>query len=104
MFEATGNSLIDATEFKSNVQQSGLVLMPKRSSCSVKDGRIGIFLKLTPKIIDVIQILVPRAGGNSFYDSEIWPDTWNGESLGESSAILGGGELSQRKLVSLEPK
>jgi hypothetical protein len=104
VFEATENALIDATEFKSNVQQSGLVLLPKRVSTNVKEGRIGTFLKLTPKIIDVIHVLVPRAGGNSFFDADIWPDTWSGEPLAEAGPFLTSGELGERKLISLEPK
>ena len=72
MYEALESSLLEATEFKSNVQQSGLVLLPKRGSVNVAEGRIGRFLKLTPKIIDVLDVLVPRAGSNSFYDSAVW--------------------------------
>jgi hypothetical protein len=86
------------------VQQSGLVLLPKQAAASVKEGRIGLFLKLTPKIIDVLHVLVPRAGGAGFYDAEIWPDTWDGASLADSGAFFGGAELGAKKTVSLAPQ
>ncbi len=86
------------------MQQSGLVLLPKQSSSNIKEGQIGLLLKLTPKIIDVLHVLVPRAGGAGFYDAHIWPDTWDGRPLADSGAFFGGAELGPRNTVSLAPK
>ena len=104
VFEAQESGLLEATEFKSNIPQSGIVLLPKTSSSNVKEGQIGLLLKLTPKIIDVLHVLVPRAGGAGFYDRDIWPDTWDGMPLAQAADFMGGGALGQKNLVSLEPK
>jgi hypothetical protein len=96
--------LVFAKEFKSNVQQSGLVLLPKQAAANIKEGQIGLLLKLTPKIVDVLHVLVPRAGGAGFYDADIWPDTWNGEPLADAAAFFGGAPLEPKKTVSLAPQ
>ncbi len=80
------------------------MLLPKQAATNIKEGQIGLFLKLTPKIIDVLHVLVPRAGGAGFYDADIWPDTWDGAPLSDAASFFAGAELGARKSVSLTPK
>ena len=78
--------------------------MPKKLGCNVQEGQIDLLLKLTPKIIDSVSVLVPRAGGAGFFDNDIWPDTWNMEPLGSVADLFGSADLENKTLISLEPK
>lgn len=100
---ATG--LLECTELKSNVAQSGVALLPKHalSAKDVKDGAVGVLYKLTTSFIDVIQVLMPRAG-TSFFDKELHPDTWDGKSRQECDAFIGGSSLSEPLKISLDPE
>jgi len=86
------------SEFKSNVPQRGMCLLPKRA-VSVSDCEIDRMLKLSVKMMEPISFQVPRK--SDIFQADLFPDCFAGEPALSSEQWLAG-ENSDPKTASLE--
>jgi len=87
------------TEFKSNVPQRGMCMIPKRA-VNVSDCEIVRMLKVGTKMVEPISMQVPRK--SDIFQEDIFPDCYAGEPALSSSEWLGGSD-SQPKTRSMAP-
>eukprot|EP01132_Coremiostelium_polycephalum_P007426 gene7426-9128_t len=87
-------------EFKHNIPASGMAMLPK-SSCDVSKIEIARILKLSPTG-QLLPIRFEVSRQNQFFDTELFPDTWNQEPTVSSTQWFSG-ENKSPSLKSLDP-
>jgi len=87
------------TEFKTNVPQRGMCMIPKRA-VNVSDCEIVRMLKLSVKMVEPISFQVPRK--SDIFQDDLYPDCYAGEPALTASEWLGGQD-AQPKIRSMAP-
>jgi len=87
------------TEFKTNVPQKGIAMLPKRS-VNVSECEIVRLLKLGNKIVEPISFQVPRK--SEIFQDDLFPDTFSGEYTLTVDEWVSGKNGEQKK-TSLAP-
>jgi coronin-1B/1C/6 len=101
-YELTDDKLFYLAEYKSNVPQRGIGVLPKRA-CAINECEIDRLYKISGdgKNVEPISFQVPRKGTDIFQD-DLFPDTFSGEySL--TAADWAAGQNAEPKLRSLAP-
>lgn len=86
------------SEFKSNVPQRGLCMLPKRA-VNVSECEVVRLLKLSNKLNEPISFQVPRK--SDIFQNDLFPDTFSGEPALTAEQWLGG-QNAEQKTASLE--
>jgi len=86
------------SEFKSNVPQRGMCMLPKRA-VNVSECEIVRVLKLGVKLVEPISFQVPRK--SEVFQDDIFPPCFSGEPTLTAEQWLGG-QNGEQKLASLE--